>query len=319
MAKKRLLTGLQPSGDLHIGNYFGALKPFLKTYENNESFLMVADYHALTSKKDSENLKQNILNIVRSYLAAGVDPKKAVIFKQSDVPEHTELAWIFNCLVTVPFLMQAHSYKDKVAKGLEANAGLFTYPMLMAADILLYDTGKPGDNILVPVGKDQQQHIEYAREVVTKFNNAYGYTFEGPLGFFFKNAQTVLGTDGQKMSKSYGNTIPLFGTKEEVAKAVMSIVTDSSGERPENVYAIHKLYREESELITIYGNNQGKYKILKEMLIEDIEKNIAPMRKRYENITESEVKKILKESAKKAQKVASAKMKEVRQKIGVAL
>lgn len=343
MAKKRLLTGLQPSGDLHIGNYFGALKPFLKTYENNESFLMVADYHALTSKKDSENLKQNILNIVRSYLAAGVDPKKAVIFKQSDVPEHTELAWIFNCLVTVPFLMQAHSYKDKVAKGLEANAGLFTYPMLMAADILLYDTGKPGDNILVPVGKDQQQHIEYAREVVTKFNNAYGYTFEGPLGFFFKDAQTVLGTDGQKMSKSYGNTIPLFGTKDEISKAVMSITTDSgqgdtyfleyaqnNKEFPTlgipgvfgavNVYKIHSLFRNDvNELDNIYNSNKNNYKALKEMLIEDIENSIAPMRRKYENITESEVKKILKESAKKAQKVASAKMKEVRQKIGVAL
>jgi len=148
---KRLLTGLQPSGQIHIGNYFGALKPFVETYGEYESFLMVADYHSLTTLKDPKALRENIIEVARAYLACGVDPNKAVIFKQSDVPEHTELAWIFECLVTVPFLMQAHSYKDKTAKGLEANAGLFNYPMLMSADILLYDTQ------VVPVGRDQQQ------------------------------------------------------------------------------------------------------------------------------------------------------------------
>ncbi|MEK7613900.1 MAG: tryptophan--tRNA ligase [Patescibacteria group bacterium] len=313
MSKKRLLTGLQPSGDLHIGNYFGVLKPFVDQYEQYESFLMVADYHALTSKKDSENLRQNIFNIVRSYIAVGVDPKKAVIFKQSDVPEHTELAWIFNCLVSVPFLMQAHSYKDKVAKGLEANAGLFTYPMLMAADILLYDTD------VVPVGEDQRQHIEYTREAAAKFNHAFGESFKEPKELILKGVGVVPGTDGQKMSKSYGNTIPLFGTKDEIAKTVMSVVTDSSNERPENVYAIHKLFRPEAELAMLYEEKKGKYKDLKEELIEDVEKYVAPMRKRYEKITESEVKKVLKEGAKRAQKLASAKMKEVRQKVGVAL
>ncbi len=153
------------------------------------------------------------------------------------MPEHTELAWIFDCLVTVPFLQQAHAYKDKVAKGLEANAGLFTYPMLMAADILLYDTD------IVPVGADQRQHVEYAREAASKFNIAYGKTFTEPQEKISEEVATVPGTDGQKMSKSYKNTIPLFGTKEEISKAVMSIVTDSSGERPEHVYAIHKLFK----------------------------------------------------------------------------
>ena len=313
MAKKRLLTGLQPSGNLHIGNYFGALKPFLDTYGEYESFLMVADYHALTSKKDSENLKENILNIVHSYIAVGVDPKKAIIFQQSDIAEHTEMAWIFDTLVSVPFLMQAHAYKDKVAKGLEANAGLFTYPMLMAADILLYDTD------VVPVGEDQRQHIEYAREAAVKFNNAYGETFKEPKELIIKNVGVVPGTDGQKMSKSYGNTIPLFGTKDAIAKAVMSIVTDSAGERPENVYALHKLYKTEEELLIIYDKNRGKYKALKEALIEDIEAYVAPMREKYESMSEAEVKKVLKEGGEKARAVASAKMAAVRKKVGVAL
>ncbi|MBY0473050.1 tryptophan--tRNA ligase [Patescibacteria group bacterium] len=311
--KKRLLTGLQSSGALHIGNYFGALKPFLNTYEEYESFLMIADYHALTSLKNPEELRQNIYNVVRDYLAVGVDPSKAVIFQQSRVQEHTELAWIFDCLVTVPFLELGHAYKDKVAKGLEANAGLFTYPMLMAADILLYDTD------VVPVGEDQRQHIEYAREAAKKFNNAFGQTFKEPEEKIQKEIAVVPGIDGKKMSKSYGNTIPLFGTKEEVSKAVMSIVTDSSGERPENVYAIHALFRSESELGPIYETNAGKYKVLKEMLIEDIEAVIAPMREKRNSITDEDVKKVIEEGSAQAKTIASAKMSDVRKKVGVSL
>lgn len=311
--KKRLLTGLQPSGQLHIGNYFGALKSFVDTYGEYDSFLMVADYHTLTTLKDPAALRQNTLDIVRAYLAAGVDPSKAVIFKQSDVPEHTELAWIFETLVTVPFLMQAHSYKDKVAKGLEANAGLFNYPMLMAADILLYSTD------IVPVGQDQRQHVEYAREAAAKFNNTFGQTFTEPGEKISDTVAVVPGTDGQKMSKSYGNTIPLFGSKEEIAKAVMSIVTDSSGERPTNVYAIHKLFKSEAELESLYTEKAGKYKDLKEALIEDIEAVVAPMREKYNAITEDEIKKVLKEGAEKAKAIASKKMEDARQKVGVSL
>ncbi|HVV39186.1 MAG TPA: tryptophan--tRNA ligase [Candidatus Paceibacterota bacterium] len=313
MAKKRLLTGLQSSGDLHIGNYFGALKPFVDNYDQYESFLMVADYHSLTSLKDPAQVRESIFNTVRDYLAIGVDPSKAVIFKQSDVHEHTELAWIFDCLVTVPFLQQGHAYKDKVAKGLEANAGLFTYPMLMAADILLYDTE------IVPVGEDQRQHIEYAREAAAKFNNTYGQLFIEPKELINKEVAVVPGTDGQKMSKSYKNTIPLFGTKEEISKAVMSIVTDSSGERPEHVYAIHKLFKSENDLTTIYGSGKGNYKALKEALIEDIEAFIAPMREKRSQITDEDVKKVLAEGAEKARAIASAKMVEVREKVGVTL
>src|SRR4051812_43526457 len=231
----RLFTGLQPSGALHIGNYFAALQPMVELARKyDDSMLMVADYHALTSLKDPAELRGNILGVARDFLAAGADPDQSVIFRQSDVKEHMELAWIFDCLVTVAFLELGHAYKDKVAKGLEANAGLFTYPMLMAADILLYDSD------VVPVGEDQRQHLEYSREAAAKFNNAYGQTFKEPQELIRKDIAIIPGTDGKKMSKSYGNTIPLFGSKDEIAKAVMSIVTDSSGEKPENVWNIHK-------------------------------------------------------------------------------
>jgi len=310
---KRLLTGLQPSGALHIGNYFGALKPFVELSREYESFLMIADYHALTSLKDPAELRANILNVAKDYIAAGIDPEGAVIFKQSDVPEHTELAWIFECLVTVPFLMQAHAYKDKVAKGLEANAGLFAYPMLMAADILLYDTD------VVPVGSDQRQHIEYAREAAAKFNNAFGATFKEPQERILESVAVVPGTDGKKMSKSYGNTIPLFGTKDETVKAVMSIVTDSSSDRPENVYAIHRALRSEVELAPLYDANKGKYKALKDALVEDIEAMVAPMREKRDAISDADAKQILGLGAEKARAKASAKMVEVRNKVGVSI
>jgi tryptophanyl-tRNA synthetase len=229
------------------------------------------------------------------------------------VQEHTELAWIFDCLVTVPFLELGHAYKDKVAKGLEANAGLFTYPMLMAADILLYDTQ------VVPVGEDQRQHVEYAREAAAKFNNAFGQTFVEPKEMIQKNIAIVPGTDGKKMSKSYGNTIPLFGTKDEITKAVMSIVTDSSGERPENVYAIHKLLKSEEELSPIYETNKGSYKNLKEALIEDLEAFIAPMREKRNSITDADVIKVIEEGSAKAKEYAATKMMDVRKKVGVTL
>ena len=310
---QRLLTGLQSSGALHIGNYFGVLKPFVEMYPKYESYLMVADYHAVTTLRDPQALRQNIFNVVKDYMAVGVDPSKCVIFQQSQIQEHTELAWVLECLVTVPFLELAHSYKDKVAKGLEANAGLFNYPMLMAADILLYDTD------VVPVGEDQRQHLEYAREAAAKFNNAYSETFKEPKELIQKEIAIIPGVDGKKMSKSYGNTIPLFGSKDEISKAVMSIVTDSSGERPENVYQIHKNFRSETELATLYETSKGKYKDLKDALANDIESLVAPMRAKRESITDEDVKRVLKEGSDKAREYASKKMAEIRQKIGVAI
>ena len=310
---KRLLTGLQPSGPLHIGNYLGALKPFVDMYSEYESYLLVVDYHALTTLKNPSELRSNIAEVVKDYLAVGVDPSKAVIFQQSQVQEHTELAWIFECLVTVPFLELSHAYKDKVAKGLEANAGLFNYPMLMAADILLYNTD------VVPVGEDQRQHLEYAREAAAKFNNVYGQTFTEPEELISKQIALVVGTDGKKMSKSYGNTIPLFGSKDAISKAVMSIVTDSSGDRPEHVYAIHKHFRSENDLETLYSANMGNYKALKEALIADIEAVISPMRAKRESISDDDVRQILGEGSARAREQASKKMTNVRKKIGVAI
>lgn len=313
MAMQRLFTGLQPSGTLHIGNYFGALKPFVELSREYDANLMIADYHALTSLKSPGELRANILNVAKDYVAAGIDPAKSVIFKQSDVPEHTELAWIFDCLVTVPFLQQAHAYKDKVAKGLEANAGLFTYPMLMAADILLYDTD------IVPVGSDQRQHVEYAREAAAKFNNAFGETFKEPQEKILEEVAVVPGIDGKKMSKSYGNTIPLFGTKDEIAKAVMSIVTDSAGDVPENVYAIHKVVKSEAELAPVYETNKGKYKALKDALVEDLETLVAPLRAKRDAISDAEAKQLLADGAQRARTQASRKMQIVRERIGVTI
>jgi tryptophanyl-tRNA synthetase len=313
MQKKRLFTGLQPSGALHIGNYFGVLKPFVGMYEEYDSMLMVADYHALTTLRNPEQLRVNIMDVVRDYVAVGVDPKKGVIFQQSDVPAHTELTWIFNTLVTMSFLELAHAYKDKEARGLETNVGLFDYPVLMACDIMLYDTA------VVPVGQDQKQHVEYSRDIGGKFNNAFGETFVLPKEHIMKEQAIVPGTDGKKMSKSYGNTIPLFGTKEEIQKAVMSIVTDSGNDIPANVYNIHKLFKSEAALAPLYEANKGKYKALKDALIEDIEAVIAPMRERRERITDADVKMILKDGAARASELAEAKMKDVRKKVGVTI
>ena len=315
MKTTTILTGLQPSGDLHIGNYFGSIKPFLDLYNEQKDsanfFLMVADYHALTTVRDGSILRRNIYNIVRDYLAVGVDPTNVTLFRQSDNPDHIELGWILDCMVSVPFLMLAHSYKDKIAKGLDANAGLFTYPMLMAADILLYNTD------LVPVGEDQRQHLEYAREAVTKFNNAYGQILKEPKEVILKNVGVVPGTDGQKMSKSYGNIIPLFGTREEIQKAVMSIVTDSTGERPENVYAIHSLFRSKGQLESLYSEHVGQYKYLKEALIEDIDSLVAPMREKRNDINDGDIRKILVEGVEKAKIQSTDTLRKVRDAIGI--
>jgi tryptophanyl-tRNA synthetase len=310
--KKRLLTGLQPSGDLHIGNYFGALKPFVDIYQEHDSYLMVADYHALTSLRDPEQLKKNSINIVKDYLAVGVDPQNAVIFRQSDNQDHTELGWILNCMVTVPFLMQAHSYKAKVDKGLEPNAGLFTYPMLQAADIALYNID------VVPVGEDQRQHLEYTREAVRKFNREYTQTIlQEPTEMILESAGIIPGTDGTKMSKSYGNTIPLFGSPQEIEKAVMSIVTDSEGDKPEHVYAIHRLLKSDAELEPLYKKHQGRYGDLKKALAIDLEEMIAPMRDKRAAITDEEVRAVLATGVTKAKETSNQTLRKVRSAIGI--
>ncbi len=313
--QKILLSGVKPTGRPHIGNYFGAMKQFvdLQNSSDYDCHLFVADYHALNLIQNKEELKQLTHDLVLDYLAIGLDPAKSVLFKQSDISAHTELAWIFDTIVTMPYLMRAHAFKDAEAKNKEISVGTFNYPVLMAADILLYGTD------VVPVGQDQKQHIEYTRDIAEKFNNTFGETFKLPEPIILEHVATVPGTDGKKMSKSYNNTIPLFATKEEIIKLVMSIVTDSGAGIPENVYAIHKLVRAEGELKKLYEENSGKYKILKDALVEDLENFIRPLREKREELAKNPdfVKEVLANGMKKANEIAGAKLREVKEKIGV--
>lgn len=217
----RILSGIQPSGALHLGNYFGMMRPAIELQEQGEAYYFIANYHSMTSLFDAAERRKNSLDVALDFLACGLDPKKSVFFKQSDVPEVTELSWLLTTLTPMSLLEKCHSYKDKVAKGISANHGLFAYPVLMAADILLYDSN------VVPVGKDQKQHVEVTRDIAIKFNEAYGETFVIPEPRIRDEVALVPGTDGQKMSKSYGNTIEIFGDEKAVKKKIMSIVTDT--------------------------------------------------------------------------------------------
>jgi len=313
MSKKILLSGVKPTGAPHIGNYFGAMKQFVDLQKDYDGYVFIADYHALNFIQNKKEMEKNIVGVLLDYLAIGLDPEKITIFKQSDISEHTELAWIFDTITTMPYLKRAHAFKDAEAKNKEICAGTFNYPMLMAADILLYSPD------IVPVGQDQKQHVEIARDTAEKFNRIFGETFELPEPMILKDMEIVPGTDGRKMSKSYNNHIPLFAEYEEIKKCVMSIVTDSSEGIPKNVYAIHNLFRPASELLPIYESKAGKYKELKELLIEDMEKFIAPMREKRKEFAKNipQALGILKAGNKKAKEIASKKMEEVREKIGV--
>ncbi|MEY4440724.1 MAG: hypothetical protein RLY49_350 [Candidatus Parcubacteria bacterium] len=321
---KRVISGIKPTGDVHIGNYFGAIKQFVDFQNTSdfENYFFIADLHALTTVQNKEALQKNIINIVKTYLAVGLNPKKATIFKQSDIPEVTELTWTFNCLTTVPYLMRAHAFKDAEAKNKEVNVGLFDYPVLMAADILLNKIN------LVPVGKDQKQHVEIAREIARKFNNTYGEIFIEPQEYIIEDMEAVPGTDGQKMSKSYNNVIPLFATYEEIKKAVMSIPTDSAAladsKNPDtnNIYKIHSLFLSDEEKETVrakYLDGGMGYKEAKDMCIESIEKFIAPIREKFNSISDKEVKKVLEAGKKKIRKEVEKTMDQVRIAIGTKL
>lgn len=321
--KKRILSGVKPTGRPHVGNYLGAMRQFVLLQEEYETFVMIADNHALTTVHDGAMLREHTLGVLLDYLAIGIDPARATVFKQSDVLEHTELAWIFNCITTMPYLMRAHAFKDAEAKNKDINVGTFDYPMLMAADILLYDPD------LVPVGKDQKQHVEFARDTAEKFNQIFGDTFKLPEAHIPVDVATVPGTDGQKMSKSYHNTIPLFGSDDEIRKAAMSIVTDSKGvEEPKdtetcNVFALHKHFShaELGEIERRYREGGIGYKESKERLADNIIRVVAPMRElraSYEADLPA-VQKILKEGGERARDSAVRKMTVVRERIGTDL
>ena len=320
--KKILLSGIKPTGIVHIGNYFGAMKQFVDLQDDYESYIGVVNYHAMTSVQDAETLRRQTIDVALDHLAIGLDPKKVNLFVQSDVPEVAELAWIFNCITTMPYLMRAHAYKDALAKNKELNVGLFDYPILMAADILIQDAD------VVPVGADQKQHVEYARDTAEKFNRVFKKEiFKLPEPLIQSNVATVVGTDGRKMSKSYGNVISLFSSDDEIKKAVMSIPTDSkSVEEPKDleeckVFALHKLFAGDnlSEIEKKYKKGGMGYKESKDILIESVISFIKPLREKREELAKDpdHVLNVLKEGGNNARARAKEKMNAVRVCTGI--
>ena len=318
----RVITGIQPSGTLHIGNYFGAIKQMLDFQDKSDLFIFIADYHALTSLKDAEALRKNTIDAAITYLALGIDPEKSTLWVQSDVKEVLELYWILSGYTPMGLLERAHSYKDKVAKGISANHALFSYPVLMAADILLYDAE------IVPVGKDQIQHVEITRDIAVKFNNEKGEIFTLPDFKTDEHIQTVPGTDGAKMSKSYGNTIDLFTTEKQLKKQTGKIVTESVPvEAPKeyvncNVYNLCKLFLDEAGQQALQarykkgGEGHGHFKMyLKELIWDHFAE--AREKRAYYLDHEDEVRQILDEGTKKAAAVAKEKIEIVRDAVGI--
>jgi len=323
-AKKTVLSGIQPSGKPHLGNYLGAMKNHIAMQDSYNCRIFIADLHALTTVRDAKKMHDSIMEVAIDYLALGLDPDKAVFFRQSDVPEHSELAWIFSCITPFGLLERAHAYKDAVAKGVkESSAGLFIYPVLMAADILLYQPD------LVPVGKDQKQHIEIARDIAVKFNGTFKETFKIPEPYIPDETAYIIGTDGEhKMSKSYGNVIEFFADEKDLKKQVMGIKTDSTPvEAPKDpdTSAIFKLYshfaseKEIKDLRQKYVDGGFGYGDAKKALLEKILDYFGPFRKKRFELQEnmSYVDDVLKEGAKKARKLAMETMEKVRKNIGL--
>ncbi|TKX31322.1 tryptophan--tRNA ligase [Campylobacter estrildidarum] len=318
----RVLTGIQPSGDLHIGNYFGAIKQMIDAQNTSEMFIFIANYHAMTSLQNGEKLKENSLKAAAAFLSLGIDPEKSVFWLQSDVKEVMELYWILSQFTPMGLLERAHSYKDKIAKGLSASHGLFSYPVLMAADILLFDTQ------LVPVGKDQIQHVEIARDIALKINNEWGEIFILPEAKINKDLAVIVGTDGAKMSKSYKNTIDIFSNEKTLKKQISSIITDSTPlEEPKNseecnVFKIAKLFLDkerEKDLQDRYlkgGEGYGHFKAYLNELINDY---FQDARQKYNEFLEkpSYLKEILNFGANKAKNIAREKMQKIYDKIGL--
>ena len=318
----RILSGIQPTGILHIGNYLGMMRPSIALQAQGEAFYFIADYHALTTIDNPETLRANSRRIALDFLACGLDPDRGALFRQSDVPTVTELAWILSTVTPKALLERAHSYKDKVARGLPASAGLFTYPVLMAADILIYDSD------LVPVGKDQKQHLEMARDMAQKFNETFGDVLRLPEPHIQPATETVPGIDGQKMSKSYGNTIDIFGDEKEMRKRVMSIVTDSSPvEAPKDpdsstIFQLYSLFASEEETAAMReafqrgGTGYGEFK---KQLFAKLWEFFEPMRQRREEILADRdyIDTVLTRGAERANLMADKVMARVRASVGL--
>ena len=318
----RILSGIQPSGLPHIGNYFGMMKPAVALQEKGETFLFIADYHSLTTSPSPGDLKKYTQDVAVDFLACGLDPARTVFFRQSDVPQVTELTWILNCVTSVGLLERAHSYKDKLAKGFVPNNGLFSYPVLMAADILIYKSN------IVPVGKDQKQHLEITRDIAQRFNSTYGEIFIVPEEQITESVAVIPGTDGQKMSKSYNNTVPIFGKEKEIKSRIMSIVTDSKGlddpKDPDqcNVFKLYSLFadsRQQKNMRENYGRGGYGYGHAKKELFELVWEYFEPMRKRREDLLGDMgyVDSIIREGGEKARAVAELTMCDVRKVVGL--
>jgi tryptophanyl-tRNA synthetase len=318
----RILSGIQPSGVLHIGNYFGMMRPGIALQAEGEAFYFIADYHALTSLRDPKALRENSRRVALDFLACGLDPERAALFRQSDVPQVTELAWILATVAPMGLLERAHSYKDKVARGITASAGLFNYPVLMAADILIYDSD------VVPVGKDQKQHIEITRDLAVKMNETYGEIFKLPEPRIQAATEVVPGIDGQKMSKSYHNNIDIFGDETETRKRIMSIVTDSTPvQAPKDparstIFQLYSLFGSKNEIEAMrerFRKGGTGYGDFKKELFEKLWEYFAPMRKRREEILadKSYIDNVLKSGAKRANQVADQVMQRVRGAVGL--
>ncbi len=318
----RILSGIQPSGSLHLGNYFAMMKRMIDYQENHELFCFIVNYHALTTVTDGERLRKHTFEAICDFLALGIDPEKSYFYVQSDVPEVTELTWILSNITPMGLLERGHSFKDKKAKGIAANHGLFAYPVLMAADILLYGANK------IPVGKDQKQHVEMTRDIAIKFNQMYGETFVIPEPEIPTDVATVPGLDGQKMSKSYDNTIEIFADYKPLKKKVMSIVTDSTPiEEPKdpktcNLFAIYSLFLDKAgqeELKQRYVTPGMRYGDVKKELLETIWAYFEPYREKREHYMnhKDDVYDIMKMGAEKARAVAKTFLEPAREKTGL--
>src|SRR5438046_1520442 len=309
----RILSGIQPTGVLHIGNYFGMMQPAIALQAEGEAFYFIADYHALTSLHNPEALRENSRRVAVDFLACGLDPERAALFLQSAVPQVTELTWILSTIAPMGLLERAHSYKDKLARGLNATVGLFSYPVLMAADILIYDSD------VVPVGKDQKQHIEITRNLAAKMNESFGTIFKLPEARIEAATELVPGLDGQKMSKSYGNNIDIFSDEKETRKRVMSIVTDSTPmESPKDpsrstIFQLYSLFASNNEIADMrerFQRGGTGYGDFKKQLFAKLWEYFALMRKRCEEILadKSYIYNVLASDAKRANRVATQVM-----------
>lgn len=319
---KRILSGIQPSGKLHLGNYFGMIKPSLELQREGKVFLFIADYHALTTVTNAAALREGILDVALDFLAFGLDTERTIFYRQSDVPEVTELTWLLSVVTPMGLLERCHSYKDKVAKGIPATHGLFTYPVLMAADILIMQSE------IIPVGRDQKQHVEVTRDIAIKFNNLYGEVFTLPEPSIREEVAVVPGVDGQKMSKSYNNTIEIFGDLDEIRQRVMRIVTDSKTvQDPKdpttcNVYALYKLFatsEERQEMEDRYRRGGLAYSEVKKALFEKMVAHFEPFRQRRAELQRQPelVEEVLRRGAERARAEAVRTLKKARIAVGL--